>query len=1609
LEDEGTLRLLTRKRCLSLAVLLGILGIGAPASAQVVIHEIMYHPNTPLEAEEFVELRNLSASPVDLTGWCLDGVDFCFPPGASIAGDGYAAIAKDAAAFTTAYGFAPDFVFDGKLDNGGETIELLDGSSQVVDEVAYADKPPWPVKPDGLGPSLEVIDATQDNATPRNWRAATAVSGHTVKAANSVAAAGLPPWIETVTRTPHVGEVSVPTVVTATVLDATSVTLFLKLGFTAETTIEMFDDGAHEDGGPSDGVYGATIAGQFQNTMIRYRIHVVGPTGVMDFPRTDDTVVYDGTYVPIPVTTQLPVLEWLIDPVDYNQAIQHKFTDETEPCVLFYDGVLYDNVQTRVRGGSSRNWLKPNWKMILPQGHEFAAPDILDAVVDNFDMQSGYSDKAFIREVLSWAAFRDAGAPHGHTQHLRVHRNGAFQGLYIFVEDPDADWVERQGLDPEGARYKAEDDMRNRGSVAAITPRYIKQGREWEDHSDLYDLIRNLATLTGSSLKTYLFDNVDLPATVNYLAATALIHNNDHIAKNYFLYRDTNGTLRWRMWQWDLDLTFGRNYDGAVLNDQIWADVDSISGRANVSPSHPLFGEQEHQKYDFLWNRFIDKLHDDPDIRAMFYRRLRTLMDQQLVPGHFEAMIDAEVPLYEPEASLDKTTWTQFGTFETVAQAVERLKNEFLAVRRTHLFTTHRVSGEIPEAQTVSPRIVLNEIMYNPALGADHEFLELHNPSTTEAVDVSGWRVDGLAFTIPPGTVILPGGYALLVKNDVAFRANYGGGKFVAAQYTGSLANEGETLTLRDRNGITVASVAYSPATPWPAAANAGGSSLELVDAAQANAWIANWAASTATGGTPGAANSTAGTRPPFPGLFINEILSLNTSVNTDEGGDHDPWLEIYNASPLSADLSGMYLSTSFASPLEWAFPPATSLCSGCWMVVWGDGETLEGPLHASFQLSSAGGDVLLSTASGLLVDYLSYGALGANTSFGRFRDGTQDTRVFAHVTPSAANDAAPVAALLNEYNGVDPGNFLKSGASDTYWGRVPGNGGDWFEIVVTEDHLDMRDWQLLVTDDTGGDDEFSQMLLLTNDPLWSDLRSGTIVTISEDLPDDTSFDPESGDWWINVRANFSGTGTYITNQGFTVSNDAWQLQIRDPLGNVVFGPAGEGIHPTSGIGNDEVFKLEAAPTPFTTPLANYKDGTSSTFGSPNLWSTGTLVQDFDLLRCTGFDCSTLDDACTLGSCDGADGLCAARANGECGVTGTVYYYRDIATAAEPSTKPVPGTPVETTQDSLADATTGSAGVYDVGALAGVVQVRTLGNFGAARAADHNDSITSFDAALIAQHAVEIVTLSENQQIAGDVSGNGGLTAFDASLVAQFSVALIDHFDVAVATGSDWRYLRCDSYASATSHDCDSAIYTHAPLAGPVEDDFYAVLYGDVTGNWEPVTTAAAAQAAAATPEGRAALADRERAKAVAFARAPMPERTGPAVLSVVPGPGPFPAGVPTTVRIDVSRAEGIQSLDLSTIYDEAVLTIGEMRVAGLASAWAVVSRDAHGRHLAGLYGADPLASSGTVLEIVVTPSIDLTSIPLRVHASANEGRIPLVTSPRPAPRAPGHAESPRR
>jgi hypothetical protein len=348
-----------------------------------------------------------------------------------------------------------------------------------------------------------------------------------------------------------------------------------------------------------------------------------------------------------------------------------------------------------------------------------------------------------------------------------------------------------------------------------------------------------------------------------------------------------------------------------------------------------------------------------------------------------------------------------------------------------------------------------------------------------------------------------------------------------------------------------------------------------------------------------------------------------------------------------------------------------------------------------------------------------------------------------------------------------------------------------------------------------------------------------------------------------------------------------------------------------------------------------------------------------------------------------------------CGVSGTVRYYRDDAGAgAEPSTKPVPNVGIDRTGDAVADTTTAGPGTYTFGSLSGNVTLTTVAKYGSPRASDHNGAISSFDASVVARAAALLVTLSPNQHVAGDVTGDGTVSAFDASFVARFAAGLIDHFNVATSTGSDWKFYRCDAYAYPGNPGCGSPSYSFTPISqAETGKDFFGVLYGDVTGNWQPAALLASLVEKNAAPiEGKetpvTARPDAVRTPDVAAPRKPgLP----PAEVSIE-GLAPLRPGERRQLSIRIDNADGILGIDFNLRFDDSRVRIVGIEPSGIAAGWGL----AHSERPGGIqrittYGMTALSGSGTAA-IVTVEGIGAAGpvLPLQIEGTANEGAIPL-------------------
>jgi hypothetical protein len=173
------------------------------------VTELMYNPDPPGEAYEFIELQNFSSVPFDASGYYIEGVNYIFPP-QSILTPGQIIVlgsADNPIRFAERYpGVAVYGSFTGQLVNRGERVALVTSEGRTVHSVDYSDENGWPKAADGGGYSLEIKNAFGDPDDPANWHASAALLGtpgqsNSIPASpevviNEVYASGAPDWVE---------------------------------------------------------------------------------------------------------------------------------------------------------------------------------------------------------------------------------------------------------------------------------------------------------------------------------------------------------------------------------------------------------------------------------------------------------------------------------------------------------------------------------------------------------------------------------------------------------------------------------------------------------------------------------------------------------------------------------------------------------------------------------------------------------------------------------------------------------------------------------------------------------------------------------------------------------------------------------------------------------------------------------------------------------------------------------------------------------------------------------------------------------------------------------------------------------------------------------------------------------------------------------------------------------------------------------------------------------------------------------------------------------------------------------------------------------------------
>jgi hypothetical protein len=311
----------------------------------------------------------------------------------------------------------------------------------------------------------------------------------------------------------------------------------------------------------------------------------------------------------------------------------------------------------------------------------------------------------------------------------------------------------------------------------------------------------------------------------------------------------------------------------------------------------------------------------------------------------------------------------------------------------------------------------ITEIMYHPDGDPNAEYIELTNiGSTILKLDLVSFT-NGIDFTFGAST-LSPDSHVVVVKDTAIFESIHGTGINIAGEFDGRLANGGEKIKLEDAIGQTILDFQYKDG--WRDITDGNGFSLTVIhpDTAEPNSYSEKdtWRSSVYVGGSPGSDDS--GILPNPGDLVINEVLAHSHGAESD-------WIELYNTTAASIDLSGWYISDNDSNLTKYKIADGTSIAPYGYKVFYEDPNfgivaTDPGSL-VPFALSENGETVYLTSAKdgfGLLTGFREkedFGASETDVSIGRYEKstGTFNFVAMEFKTPGVVNSDPNVGPIV--------------------------------------------------------------------------------------------------------------------------------------------------------------------------------------------------------------------------------------------------------------------------------------------------------------------------------------------------------------------------------------------------------------------------------------------------------------------------------------------------------------------------------------------------------------------------------------------------------------------
>jgi hypothetical protein len=324
------------------------------------------------------------------------------------------------------------------------------------------------------------------------------------------------------------------------------------------------------------------------------------------------------------------------------------------------------------------------------------------------------------------------------------------------------------------------------------------------------------------------------------------------------------------------------------------------------------------------------------------------------------------------------------------------------------------------------PAVRINEVLARNVAAFNHagtfpDAIELYNEGGSPA-DLSGLRLSDRLdspnkFTFPNDTTLAAGAQLVVVANNADGTPGF---------HTGfSLHQDGEGVFLFDR------------------ISNGGA----LLDAVEFGLQLADLSIGRLNGGAFLLTQPTLGTNNLAQPLGDAQNLRLNEWLASEFALFPTDFIELYNPSPLPAELGGLFLTDNpIGDPARHPIAPLSFIGGRSHRLFLADNDPEQGADHLNFGLAAEQGMIALLTADKQVVDCIAYGPQRTDISQGRSPDGSGTIADFLQPSPGAPNPGPGVSEQTltlvsltnvwryNESNDLTSVNWTTPSFADTHW-----------------------------------------------------------------------------------------------------------------------------------------------------------------------------------------------------------------------------------------------------------------------------------------------------------------------------------------------------------------------------------------------------------------------------------------------------------------------------------------------------------------------------------------------------------------------------------------------